>query len=127
MHQEVNSSRDASGVLSTVQKVGQSCESFINEMRRLSRHLKLDNSVLIYAVINGLLAPIKSMVITGRYNDLDQLLDLCKRAELAMQSTRSVDPMLQMIMDETVSNRKLVQEQNKEYKKSVKSGAGVGR
>jgi hypothetical protein len=113
---EVAKLRDAAELWTRTQKPDESVADYFAAMKKLSKYLPINPEMLMYSVLNGLLGPIKAHVMKEKYTNIDDMLDIAKRAEISFQSTKTTDPMLQVILDETRKNQKLVEDNKNDYK-----------
>jgi hypothetical protein len=114
--QEVTKLRDAAELWSRTQKRGDSLSDYFAAMKKLAKYLPVPSEMLQYNILNGLSGGIKQAVMQQKYANIDEMLDIAKRAEIAIQSSKGSDPLLQAILEETKRSRLLAQDSKEEYK-----------
>jgi hypothetical protein len=106
--------RDAASLWNRVQKSNESVAEYFAAMKKLAKYLPIHDEMLQYAILNGFLPAVKAQVVQSRYPTMDDLLEVAKRAEIAQQTMRPSDPLLQTILEETLANRRIAQQNQQE-------------
>lgn len=100
----------ASDLFTKKQATDESVDAFVTKMRKLARLIGADDSILKFAVINGLKPYISAQVTQAQPESMDRVLEVARLAELAMsraETTTSESMVCQQLVEMQAEMRRL--------------------